>query len=190
MQVSALDKIQLLRKPILKNRYKNLLSTCLATATIVLSNYSIWSLQIDRSQLFFYGSYGLLFFSTSIEVLLIIELGGQLQSKFEIVNLTLQQRKNLMMKQISKIMEIHHHLVMKSKQLNHTFSFPITVTVANNFYMTAEGLYYSLQLALIQKNIYGIFQLISTSLWTVASLVQILFIIKKFTDLSQEVSRN
>lgn len=194
--MNSLDKNELIAKPITRNKFKNLFLALLAVGVALLSNPTIYTKKMDRSQLLFYISYGLSLLSASIEVLLILELTEQLKSKFANLNSKFSPQKYCTTfpfnaqpttQRLNAILNIHYDLIVTSKQLNSTFGFPIVVTTANNFCLALECLYYSLQMALLPRNLEATFQMIATSIWTLILLAQIVIIARGFTELAEEV---
>lgn len=196
LQVNSLDENELTAKPITRNKLKNLFVALLAVAVTLLSGPTIYSKKMDRPQMLFYITYGVSLLSTNIEVLLIAEITERIKSKFANLNSKLSSKKcctifpfnaQPTMEQLNKITNVHYDLIVTSKQLNSTFGFSIVAITANSFYLAVEFLYYSLQLAAVPRNLEATFQMVSTSIWTLVVLAQILIIVRGFTELAEEV---
>lgn len=194
--MNSFDKNALIAKPITRNKFKNLFIALVPVAITVFCNPTIYTQKMDRSQWLFYISYGMSLLSASIEVLLITELTERIKSKFVILNSLLLPQKyytifhfnaQLPIQRLNKIMNVHYDLIVTSKKLNSTFSFPIVATTANNFCLALQILYYSLQMAVLPKNLEATFQMAATSIWALMLLTQILIVVWKFTELAEEV---
>lgn len=205
--MNSLDKNILIKQPIQRNQYVNLL-VMLSTITSLMCFTIIAFTEDEASEMSYFYSFAVMFIVLASETLLLTELATHLTRKFSVLNSNLyphmtmekQQTKHLIMsnfeeknaeliaEKIIKIMETHHHLSAISRKLNDIFNFPILVTTALNFEFATINLYYAWKLTTLPPTFNSIAQSIMSVMWSAVVLMETFITTKGFENIAEKVS--
>lgn len=186
-QISSLDKITLIKQPIRRNKYRNLLLLLFTFISLILGSSTLFSSQkiTGITKIIYhyeYFSYATAILCSALETLFVAEITTQLTKKFSKLNANIHTRK------VVTLMQIHNHLSATSRKINNVFGFPALIITGVNFYFVTTTLYYTLQLALLPPTMAGTLQLLASTTWSVVILTEVFILGKCFENVTEKVS--